>query len=149
MPLYNWELKRVFMPFCCSDGSVIKWLSAVAGCHPGGPSSISSSVAGCSLRLHRDPSGTEGVQGSQGSAVSCTLSKPNSFLHCPALRHSPGAGSEGSFVNFKYKRHCAKSQTHISQPQAGLGHYTLYNHQQLFLCWLGLNLHGRKWKEKD
>lgn len=112
------------MPFCCYDVSVIKCLSAVAGCHPGRPfqsplrAAGSCSVAGMQsclwwhrggaefwgwLQLRSLP-GTEGVQGSEGSAVSpaaadpglpcCLLfaSNPVPLVHCPAPCQHWGTG---------------------------------------------------------
>lgn len=63
----------------------------------------------------------------------------------PALRQSPGAGSMRAVVcTFNCERCYAENHTHISS----LRHGSSYNHQ-LLLCWLGLNLHGRQWREKD
>lgn len=79
--------------------------------------------------------------------TSASFAFPNSV---PALRQSPGAESVRIVLwTFDYERRYAENQTRISQPQAGLRHDSLYNHQQLFLCWLGLSLHGRRWREKD
>lgn len=159
------------MPLCCSDVFVIKCLSAVAGCHPGRPFQScsragSSRVAGC--RAHCG--GTEEGAGFWGfpeiparrwgcsgqccqsccCPAACTLLQTQS-LFCIAQLWGTALGQAVRTVlwTFKHRKHCPENQTRISQPQAGLGHYILYNHQQLFLCWLGLNLHGRKWKEKD
>lgn len=80
--------------------------------------------------------------GDPAIAQGCGLASQWTTLLCSQQRQSPGGELMRTVLQtFHYERCHAENQTHLSQPQAGLRHDSLYNHQQLFLCWLGLNLH--------